>query len=124
MIAEKDSKIVMVKRAIEPFFGYWCLPGGYLFWDESAEQCAQREFMEETGHQLYGLSHFSVYSDPNRDERQNIDIVFCGQAGVRVQDFDDETSEVGFFDLGELPEQIAADHRDMIEEYESRRTST
>ena len=39
---------------------------------ESLEECARRELREETGVEVPYISHFSNYSDPNRDSRHQV----------------------------------------------------
>ena len=43
------TKILLTQRAIDPFKGFWCLPGGHIDPRESAEQAIAREIKEETG---------------------------------------------------------------------------
>jgi 8-oxo-dGTP diphosphatase len=45
----QDTKLLLVQRAIEPWKGYWYLPAGYVEYDESPIQAAEREAREETG---------------------------------------------------------------------------
>ena len=42
-----DGKILMCRRAIEPRLGFWTLPAGYLELNETLEEGAARECMEE-----------------------------------------------------------------------------
>ncbi|MCS6759263.1 MAG: NUDIX domain-containing protein [Candidatus Devosia euplotis] len=43
----RDGKVLLIKRACEPYKGLWTLPGGRLEPGESIEQCAIREIAEE-----------------------------------------------------------------------------
>lgn len=118
----RDEKVLLVLRATDPQKGYWCLPGGYLDWDETIEECASREFSEETGLKAKSLRLLGVYSDPDRDldGRQNVDCCFVVEVeGDRV-DSDDEIADVKWFGLNDLPDNIAFDHGRMIEDYNSR----
>ncbi|MBU0929712.1 MAG: NUDIX domain-containing protein, partial [Nanoarchaeota archaeon] len=45
----KDNKILFGKRKGFHGSGTWCPPGGHLEFNESIEECAIREVMEETG---------------------------------------------------------------------------
>lgn len=44
-----DNKILLLKRIKPPYAGLWSLPGGKLDFGEHIEECAVREFKEETG---------------------------------------------------------------------------
>ena len=46
-IPERDGKILLCKRAIEPRYGYWTVPAGFMELGESLAQGAARETMEE-----------------------------------------------------------------------------
>lgn len=55
--------------------GKWCLPCGYLDWDESLCEAAIRETYEEIGLDLSGLlpdQAWFTQSDPQMDKRQNV----------------------------------------------------
>jgi 8-oxo-dGTP diphosphatase len=47
--AEKDGKILFIKRNVQPAKGMWALPGGFIEQGETVEQAAIRELKEETG---------------------------------------------------------------------------
>lgn len=44
-----QKQVLLIKRALPPYAGYWTLPGGRLETDETIEACAQREIFEELG---------------------------------------------------------------------------
>ncbi len=46
-VPEQDGKILLCKRAIEPRYGYWTLPAGFMELGESLQQGASRETFEE-----------------------------------------------------------------------------
>lgn len=59
----EDGKIMLVRRAIEPYKGYWDTPGGFVDHDEMPEDAAVRELEEETGLQGRVISFVGVYLD-------------------------------------------------------------
>ena len=48
VIAMNDDKFLLIKRGKDPHKGCWSLPGGTQEAGETLEQCARREFKEET----------------------------------------------------------------------------
>ncbi len=41
-------QVLLVRRAVEPFAGYWSLPGGRLWGDEALDHAAWRQLLEKT----------------------------------------------------------------------------
>lgn len=55
-----QDQVLLCKRAIEPRYGTWTLPGGFMEVGESTQEAAARETREEAGasievHELYSL---------------------------------------------------------------------
>ncbi len=44
----KDGKILLLKRNVEPFRGFWHVAGGHVKANETPEEALRREFKEET----------------------------------------------------------------------------
>ncbi len=64
--------LLLVRRGTHPFMNSWALPGGFLRSDESVEECAFREIVEETGIKPVSMKHVGVFSDCDRDPRGRI----------------------------------------------------
>ena len=45
----QEGRVLLVKRGIEPGFGLWGLPGGFIEAGETPEEAVAREVLEETG---------------------------------------------------------------------------
>lgn len=60
----EDGRVMLLRRAIEPGYGAWAQPGGFLEADETAIQGAVRETREETGLEVEPLSIVGLYSRP------------------------------------------------------------
>lgn len=57
-----NDQILLVKRAIEPRFGMWTLPAGYLENGETAVDGARRETLEEAGADTAELFPYGLYN--------------------------------------------------------------
>ena len=49
VLVEVDSRVLLVRRANEPFCGLWTLPAGFVNGGEDPAEAALRECLEETG---------------------------------------------------------------------------
>ena len=59
---ELDGGIVLVQRDIEPGYGKWTFPGGFVERGETTEAAAEREVLEETGLQVRVSGIVGLYS--------------------------------------------------------------
>ncbi len=58
------GELVLLRRAIEPGYGSWAQPGGFLEIDETAHEGAIRETLEETGLLIEPTELIGIYSRP------------------------------------------------------------
>jgi 8-oxo-dGTP diphosphatase len=70
-VQDDTLKVLLVKRGIAPFLGDWALPGGAvrIHQDQSLEDAAKRELIEETGVCEDYLEQLYTYSGAQRDPR-------------------------------------------------------
>ena len=59
------DRIVLCKRAIEPRYGLWTLPAGFMEMGESAAEGAAREALEEANARVEIEELYTVYSIPH-----------------------------------------------------------
>jgi len=111
----RDTKILLVKRAVEPFKDFWALPGGGIDFDETAQEALQHEVLEETGLKLLSSKFIQIYTNPARDPKQVITLSYYVETEGEPKAGDD-AKEFGWVDLNELPE-LAFDHKVIIEDY-------
>jgi ADP-ribose pyrophosphatase YjhB (NUDIX family) len=62
------TRVLLVRRAIQPRKGYWTVPGGFLENGESTVEGAIREAQEEAGADIVVKSLLGVYSLPMADQ--------------------------------------------------------
>ena len=63
-LPEWENRLLLCRRAIEPRYGYWTLPAGFMENGESTGQGAARETLEEAGARVELLAPFSMISVP------------------------------------------------------------
>ena len=68
-LRRRTLNILLVRRAEEPFSGFYSLPGGFLRPDETIEETARRELIEETGVVQPHILPLKTYSALHRDPR-------------------------------------------------------
>lgn len=109
----KDKRVLMLQRAHEPFKDYWCLPGGFMRYEETPEETAKREVREETrlGIKIDGL--IGVYRIDNDPRGIHIDIIYHGKAHGEIT-LSKEDRKYNYFSPNELPELIAYKHREAV----------
>jgi ADP-ribose pyrophosphatase YjhB (NUDIX family) len=98
---------LLVRRAIDPKFGYWCLPAGYVEYDEGPVEAVLREVKEETGLivRVTGLmAAYHVRSDPRG---MGVIIIYRAAPMDGKLTPGDDASEVQFFAPQELPRDLA-----------------
>lgn len=61
----QDGELVLLRRGIEPAYGTWAQPGGFLESDETAIQGAVRETFEEIGLVVEPIAISGIYSQPS-----------------------------------------------------------
>ena len=79
VIPERRGRILLMRRAIEPRYGAWTFPGGFMEIDETAEECAAREAQEEVGVQVSIGKLVGVYSRPAPFAPGIVSIVYRGR---------------------------------------------
>ena len=100
IISNGAGEIVLVRRAIEPGYGKWVFPGGYVDRGEQVLSAAVREAREEAGIDIRIDRLIDVYSYP---ERAPIIIVYAATMTGGCLACDDEGLEARFFTPEAIP---------------------
>ena len=114
-------EILLIQRKDSPFRDMWALPGGFMEMNETLEEAARRELVEETGIKAGELIRFDTYDRPDRDQRgRTITQVFIllWQEEMGLPEANSDAKDFKWFELNVLPD-LAFDHdviiRDVIE---------
>ena len=115
VIIETGGGIVLIDRKNPPFG--WAIPGGFVDYGETIEDAVRREAKEETDLDIDNVRQFHTYSDPTRDLRHHtVTVMFIATASGTPKAGDD-AGQAGIFTRETLPEDIAFDHRQILEDY-------
>lgn len=107
-------KVLLIERGQEPYKGKWAFPGGFLQMDETAEEGARRELMEETGLNPDYIEQFYCFTAPDRDPRERvISIAFLALVKTAEVQGGDDAASAQWFAQDEIP-QLAFDHERIL----------
>jgi ADP-ribose pyrophosphatase YjhB (NUDIX family) len=99
-IPEWEDQVLLCRRAIEPRYGLWTLPGGFMENGESTAQAAIRETLEEANARIAIGDLYSMYSLPYIDQ---VHILFRARLLDRAFSPGPESLEVRLFSEAEIP---------------------
>jgi ADP-ribose pyrophosphatase YjhB (NUDIX family) len=118
VVVEVEGGIVLGRRAIEPGYGLWCLPGGFVNDDEEPASAAARECMEEICAAVEVTGLIGVYHIPKQDAPSMIGIAYRARLGDgSVPSPGAEMLEVRVFPLGTPPPLAFPSHQKVLAEY-------
>jgi len=104
-IPEWEDQILLCKRAIEPRYGLWTLPAGFMELGETTAQAALRETLEEARANVELGEAFTLLSVPHVNQ-----VHLFYRARLRDRNFGagEETLEVGLFRHADVPWETIA----------------
>lgn len=109
LVVDGDGRLMLVRRAKDPFAGHWDIPGGFCDLREHPADTAVREVREETGFDVETAGLVGMWIDDYGDTGNvTLNIYFHARVvGGELDPDPEETAEVGWFGPDELPERIA-----------------
>ncbi|KPK35387.1 MAG: NUDIX hydrolase [Nitrospira bacterium SG8_35_1] len=114
-LIEIDGGIILIRRKNPPYG--WAIPGGFVDYGETLEEAVVREAKEETCLDIQIIRQFHTYSDPGRDPRHHtVTTMFIAKA-TGIPRAADDAQDIGVFTRDTLPEDMAFDHRQVVEDY-------
>ena len=114
VINEKEEVLLVLRED----FRIWALPGGGVEPDETTEQAAVRETLEETGYRVEILQYIGEYWRPQMSHgKGDLRHVFLAQAiGGTPAQHDDESIDVRWFPANALPKRMFRFSREHIDD--------
>ncbi len=110
-------QVLLVRRAVQPFSGYWSLPGGKLWGHEALDEAAWRQLVEKTGLRASYLEQ--LYTFELCDVSRQMDAaVVAYYALVRTDGTEiapgRKTMEAAWFPVDQLPAELAFDNDEIL----------
>ncbi|HEX8638961.1 MAG TPA: NUDIX hydrolase [Pyrinomonadaceae bacterium] len=110
IIVNEKSEVLLLDHVLRPYFN-WGIPGGFIKAGEQPENAVRREILEETGLELAAAEMIRV-----RTINRHVEILFraraIGEAAVKSR----EINALGWFRIGEMPEQMSRTQKQLIEQ--------
>lgn len=115
LLRSPEGKVLIGKRAATTRYGSkWCLPGGYIEYEESFIDTAHREVLEETGLDITIDGIVNVVSNHLDDLHHTLVIVLLGQVSGGNARPGDDLTELQWIDSDRhrcIPYAFEADRR-------------
>ncbi len=116
-VEDERLKVLLIRRDLPPFRGRWALPGGFVRMNESLDQAARRELLEEAGVEVRWLEQLYTFGDVDRDPaRRAITVTYFALIDARKLSLHAGTdaTSAAWFPIDELP-RLAFDHGRIVE---------
>lgn len=115
-VNKNKLKVMLVKRAEQPFLAEWSLPGGFLKKGESLDDAAQRVLNEKVGVKNVYMEQLYTFGDPKRDPRTRV-ITIAYIALIPWENLDQPESkkvtDLTWFSV-DAPAKLAFDHKNIL----------
>jgi 8-oxo-dGTP diphosphatase len=113
---DADLKVLLIERDLPPFRGKWALPGGFVHVDETLDEAARRELVEETALKEVFLEQLYTFGNLKRDPRERVvSVAYFALVALHqhVPRAATDARAALWFGVSELP-SLAFDHAQIV----------
>lgn len=103
VLVEEQGRVLLVRRAMEPFRGLWTLPAGFINGGEDPAQAAARECLEETGLNVRVMHVLDIISGKEHPRGADFTIIYHAVVTGGQLRPDDDADAVEWFSRASLP---------------------
>ncbi len=122
-LIEQDGRVALVKRGVEPGRDRWGLPAGYVEADETAEEAAVRETLEET-HLHVELDGLLDAFSFGRESDRGVLLIYAAHVLSGSLEAGDDALDAGWFGPNDLPEVAFSTHSEVLHQWRAARSVT
>jgi 8-oxo-dGTP diphosphatase len=119
IIIERNNKVLLGKRKGSHGSGSWAFPGGHLEFNESLEDCATREVMEETGLTINNIRKYTFTNDIMKEENKHYITCYlkadCDTGEPKIME-PNKCEEWNWFGWNELPSPLFIPLQNLLKE--------
>lgn len=111
IVFNNDGEFLLLNHTMRTNFK-WGIPGGFIDHGEQPEDALRRELLEETGLELEKIKLLRA-----RTINRHIEILFRAQANGQAKAKSHEISDVGWFNLNNMPEKVSGVQKEIIKQF-------
>ncbi|HWR44569.1 NUDIX hydrolase [Sporomusa sp.] len=104
-IVRQNGTVLLGRRAPNASYsGLWCIPCGYVEYDEDIRDAVKREFLEETGLVIEPGQVYTVLSNFHNPSVHTVGVWFMAQVAGGTLCPGDDLDQVAYFSLDSVPD--------------------
>ena len=102
-LIEREGRILLTKRANDPYRGLWTLPAGFLNAREDPLRAVEREVREETALEIEAVELLEIFAGREHPRGSDLLLVYSTKVTGGALKAGDDADDAGFFAASELP---------------------
>lgn len=103
IVMDDKNRILLGRRAGGKYKGLWCIPCGYVEYEEDVHEAAIREFKEETNLDIQLIRVYSVNSNFHDPKKHTVGVWFLARITGGALKAGDDLDAAEYFELNNLP---------------------
>lgn len=114
---QAELKVLLIRRAIDPCFDQWALPGGFILYSESIEDASKRILAEMTGVQDLYLEQLRAFGRVDRYPGERV-VTIAYYALIKPGNYrlnpGSDASEANWYPIHKIS-SLPFDHREILD---------